>query len=850
MIDHLKSVADAGKFAAESKDNNLINKFYIADLCKIAGLCHDFGKATSYFQKYLNGEKCKDRNVNWKDLKNHPKLSAFFGLYLAGKYVNEHSLIFENTGEQLIYEFMPVLIYIIIKRHHGNLDNLVDILNELCAFNDPCNDMPEIFQKQMAALPEDEISAIIDKISKETLIKLDISEFENFIIPSNINKMGKALKKIYEKIKSTDLSSLFYYITEFMYSILIYADKEHAIFKENRVFAASNNIFNGNLVDKYYYKKGFDNPVTKMNILRYDYYKDVTSMADKIGFENKILSITMPTGMGKTYTAISFALKLKERLEKNNLSLYKNDDKNNCFGNDQKIKIIYCLPFISVIDQNYEVFEKLLNELEVERTSENLIKYHSFTDSSYIKTKRSDNPDINVEDNEEYSGTKAKFLLENWQSEFIFTTFVQFFETFFTNRNSTALRFQNIANSIVILDEIQSVPHHYWKAINYAIKKISEYFNVYFILLTATMPLIFDSQKSEIKEIANCNDHLNELKRIKINVLNLFDEQKNFKKTSIEGLSNYVEDILKNNEKQSLLIVLNTINSSQQLYDNIKSKIEIDDKLKEYNLYYLSTNIIPAHRLNRINKIKEELKKGCKVILISTQIVEAGVDIDFEYVIRDMGPLDSINQVGGRCNRNFINSKQGILELFYLYDNSRESRNIYSTLVYGSVLIDKTRDCLIEYARDGFIDETDFRNTAETYFKKLNDAISKTGVSDDIIKCIHNLDYSLVDSDGQPLFTLIKEAPYKQNVFINIDDKSDEILEKYNEILKMENFQEKREKMEVIRRDFLSYIISINKNKIRGYSDENELIIISKNEIAANYNVEKGYITTEETLIL
>lgn len=259
-----------------------------------------------------------------------------------------------------------------------------------------------------------------------------------------------------------------------------------------------------------------------------------------------------------------------------------------------KAKIIYSLPFLSIIDQNYDVFEDVFKTVENATPSEDvLLKHHHLADIFY-----------RTQDDEEFEGLKSLFLIEGWNSEIIVTTFVQFFHTIVSNKNRSLRKFHTIANSIVILDEVQSVPHKYWLLLKQIISGFAEYFNTYFIFVTATQPLIFDPENGEITELVKNKDkYFREFDRVKLEI--------NLNPMNLDEFKEIIESEVKEKPDKDFLFVFNTIKSSLNIYKHLK-----DLKLKNSDYYYLSTNIVPKERLNRIKKIKKKVGKKEKLLSV------------------------------------------------------------------------------------------------------------------------------------------------------------------------------------------------------------------------------------------
>ncbi len=485
-------------------------------------------------------------------------------------------------------------------------------------------------------------------------------------------------------------------------------------------------------------------------------------------------------------TSLNTALKLRDKLGLNN-------------------RIIYTLPFTSVIDQNFSVFEEVLGDLA--NDSSVLLKHHYLTRKEY-KTNEA----------EVYEYDISKYLIENWDSEIVVTTFVQMINSIFSNKNKNLKKYHNLANSIIILDEVQSIPYKYWKLVNNTLKKMSETLNCYIILVTATMPLIFDESKNEIIELAtDKKDYFSYFNRIDLDVSLLKNPM------NTEEFNKVIQRDLEDNPQDSFLFVLNTIKSSLRVYTFIL------ENFPDREIIYLSTNIVPKERLERINRIKTS--KNC--IVISTQLVEAGVDIDLDRVYRDFGPLDSINQVCGRCNRNGLKDKKGQVKIFNLLDENNKNKP-FSTYIYtDQILGDKTRKSLSEF--NEIIEEKDFFNLANSYFKQLNKAKSDD-ISDDLIKIIRSLNYDELNVE------LIPNSFKTIDLFIALDDEAENLWDSYREIYSKENKRsryEKQAQFNRIKKDFLSFVISVPE---KFYKDGKEgFNLVSRDMLRQYYDLATGF---------
>ena len=331
-----------------------------------------------------------------------------------------------------------------------------------------------------------------------------------------------------------------------------------------------------------------------------------------------IYQLTVPTGGGKTLASLRFAL--------------------NHANHHEMDRIFYIIPFTSIIDQNADEVRKIFEDKnEQGKYSDSIVLEHHSNLTPEEETKR------------------QSLLSENWDAPIVFTTQVQFLETLFTGGTKSARRMHQLANSVIIFDEVQTIPIRCVHMFNVALRFLVNNCGASVILCTATQPLLdrgswiknkmdkdflhrFLDIKPEQKIIQNEYELFKRLKRVEV-----FDERK-----TIDGWSE--DEIVELTKKEliemgSVLVIVNKKDSARSLYQRLK-----ESNVKD--AYHLSTNMCSAHRLNVLNIVKDRLDKKQPVICVSTQLIEAGVDIDFGTVIRYLAGLDSITQAAGRCNRN------------------------------------------------------------------------------------------------------------------------------------------------------------------------------------------------------
>jgi CRISPR-associated endonuclease/helicase Cas3 len=337
------------------------------------------------------------------------------------------------------------------------------------------------------------------------------------------------------------------------------------------------------------------------------------------------------------------------------------------------------------------------------------------------------------------------------------------------------------------------------------------------IFVTATQPLIFDEAKTgEIFELATKKKmYFSQLNRV-----NLFFNPQPY------DLQQFIENIqlrIHNEQEKDFLIVLNTINAAKEVYTSLSSLNE-----PETEFVFLSTHIIPKERLARIRNIRNPDIRKRKVI-VSTQLIEAGVDIDVDVVYRDMAPLDSINQVAGRCNRNNQQDAPGEVQIVTLQADEKN----YCNYIYSQFLLDKTRIIL---EGKGIISEQQFLTLNNQYFR----LVEELHTNDTANKCLDLIRY-LKYSDLQNSFHLIQNDYPKMDIFVECDDDARKLWQKFVEI-KSKPYAERKNEFLKIKKEFLDHVISVPKNKAQGlFREDLGIGHISQEELAFRYDIRTGF---------
>ena len=785
LVDHLRNVGMISREIVAGKVLNLEEADLLRDIAYLMGVTHDLGKATTFFQEYLAEEDEKrKRSMKARDNTHHGLLSAFFTYAVVRGYL-------EQSGKRGgMVDYLPILSFFAVKRHHGNLQNAMDEIDEVGAERDK---ILKLVEEQLIALDKTEIEQIFKSFLSEEIIdlKLNSNDIIEYVLKDAIQDIGRKARRPLRSLQNK--GDIFpYFVAQFLYSTLLDADKMDAALSNANLERIDPRA---DLVDRYRESRGFSSSNEGINQLRNRIYEDATEAIESWNLDDRIISLNVPTGTGKTLTSLSISLKLRERLSKER---------------DFKPRIIYALPFLSIIDQNYDVFEEVVGQDGEPKDSRMLLKHHHLADVSY-RTQ-----------DDEFESDKSLLLIEGWNAEIIVTTFWQLFHTLFSNRNRHLRKFNKLANSIIILDEVQAVPHHYWLLIHDALKMLCEKFNSYVVLVTATQPLIFDEARGEIQEITKGKEaYFQGLDRIELRPR--IDET-----LSLADFKSLLAKELVGNKEKDYLIVLNTISSASEVYDCVRGL-----NLENTNSFYLSTHIVPKERLKRIREIKDTSKKGIRKVIVSTQLIEAGVDIDADVIWRDFAPLDSINQVCGRCNRNSLKAEKGSVSVFILKDDNKE----FYKYIYDPFLMNKTHEILKPIK--GLILESQFLDLNKKYFKAV-----KTGMGDQESKA--NLEcLTLLAFKGlSERFKLIEEDGYKVDVFVEVDEEAAGIWRRYLEIKSEREPLVRRNEFLKIKKVLSEHIISVSRKFAASLLDENlEMGYISRDELPYYYDPDTGFKT-------
>ena len=775
---HLAGVAvgAAGRVAALPKKEELFSA------ALVAGLAHDFGKYTGYFQEYL-------RTGRGGPEKQHAFLSGLWAAHLARRLALP-------PPQQLA-------LFLAVARHHQDLTDpeeyLVarrDLAGDWAELDSNTRERLRVATAQVADL-QSRAAAVAASLRSAARRTAGLLAAQGLPAPAwlqgdwagilaefldNWKDSFGALYSVWRRQKraadpagtrhadGTDLAVYFDLLT--LFSALIDADKIHAA----RVAEAGRMPIPGDAVERYRVAR-YGRPRTALEALREDLYRRVVERIRRAPLGQRLFTLTAPTGGGKTLAGLAAAFCLRERL---------------AAARGIPPRIIYALPFTSIVDQTFAVGEEVLRVAlpipEGPVPTSLLLKHHHLADLTYRGAGT---------DEEERSLDEALLLIESWQSEVVVTTFVQLFYTLVGYENRMLKKFHRLAGAVVILDEVQNIPVEYWPLVEESLRQACAHLDLRVILMTATRPEWFGP--GEALELAGDAETVRRqfaaLNRVRLTA-------DTAPRTVEEAAAAFLDQYYKG---RSYLMVLNTIKSSIAFYSILREAW----RGRGPALYYLSTNIVPAERERRLAEIRERLARGEKPVVVSTQVVEAGVDLDFDEVWRDLGPVDAVVQVAGRCNRHF-RREQGHVQLVHLVDEGSEGGRSLASYVYGKIHTVTARRL---FASRPCLAEPEFFEVVADYFRAVRQSKSAAD-SEAILQAMAALRFTKRGADEELKsvsdFALIRDLPRYVEVFVCTDARAEEIWNRYQATVAQERDLRRRWAAFLeLKRDFRRYLLSV-----------------------------------------
>ncbi len=616
MQSHLKEVANLAKaFSC---------KIGLPSLGELEGLLHDIGKYSKHFQDYIRSAKGQLDPDN--DPVDADELKGKIDHSTAGAQIAWEALKDDNPMSRLVAQ----AIALCVASHHSAL---IDCLTP---------EGEDKFSVRMAKKRDktylDEVQQVADKEIMGKAAALLHS-------PQCLDELKKQLERLFCGEKSREVREFYVgLLIRFLFSALIDADRLSA---SGRTEKTGVQIAKGPPWDLLI--KRLERHISRIKKSNWvDEIRSKVSLACRefATREKGLYKLTVPTGGAKTISSLRFGLYHAAR--------------------HQMERIIYVLPYTTIIDQNAAVARSALEKARDGHSNLIVLEHHT-----------------NLTPEKETC--QSRLMAENWDAMVIFTTTVQFLETLFASSTRGVRKMHNLANAVIIFDEIQTLPiktvHLFNNAINFLVKQCGSTV----VFCTATQPLLHavDARKGAARladepEMAPCpNELFKALRRVEV-----LDKRKIGGWAEIEIAQCICDEA---RESGSALAIVNTKAAARALYNLCRQELA--------SVFHLSTYMCPAHRMKIIDRIKIRLKHTDPLVCVSTQLIEAGVDIDFGSVVRYLAGLDSIGQAAGRCNRNGRRPSGKVLVI----NPSHESLTMLPEIEIGRMRAERVLD---EYRED------------------------------------------------------------------------------------------------------------------------------------------------------
>jgi CRISPR-associated endonuclease/helicase Cas3 len=770
-------------------------------IVEVISFFHDLGKINPNFQNKLQGKET--------GYSNHAYLSAVTWMIFCAKNP-EIVKKWKDINKEDIFA-----IATIIAKHHGNLTDM----NKGFFLEEPRDELKFfLFSK-----PEIPISEFLQFLIIHKDFVFDLSNLEADYY------FNRTQTLFYARLKTKIQNPLyFFHNTQFGFACLIEADKRDA--------GDSNDyqrLIIGNQLREIYgqrlheelnqYKKD-----SALNCLRTEMRNEaLESIKSKLENGERVFTLTSPTGSGKTMMLLALANEIIRRNPEHDL--------------------LYALPFLSITEQVEAIAKKVFGEnlvLRVDSKSENKELQKLLEES--------DNEPEKIQEL-----LCRVFSNETFDHPFIITTFVRFFETLVSNRNSELLKLPNFSKRIFLIDEVQALPPRLYIFFAALLDEFCIRFDSYAILSTATMPYFEIDAKTDDRISArnlfkNYPKYGEAKNRELLNAKAHFSNDI-FNRYTIKHIDNdtfIIDDLVDEIRLQdkSCLIILNTIQDTKDLYEKFQYQPDI------YIL--LNTHFHLEDRKAKIKYCKEKLEAGERVVLISTQLIEAGVDIDFPVLYRDLCPLPSLIQSAGRCNRNGSSEKGKV----YFFELRNKSQNkLRADLIYrdevGKEFLSFCKENII-----GEIFEKDLFGIQEKFFKEKVGGLNigwhfQTGLNNgdnkiEMVECIQN---SRFETLGQ--FKLIDKKVFGEEYryYVPKDDNDssfEELMEFQEQVHGRKPFKESKIlqlKLEMQLRSMSERVVTVrlsDSQKSLAPQASEEVFGIKKLTQENAYSVKKGIVLT------
>lgn len=594
---HLKAVSElAGWFAA---------KLGFVEQGRLIGLMHDFGKYSRAFQEYIRliiEEQTSDNPDNdegssvastSKNLKGKIDHSSAGAQWIINSLLPHYTVLKQQEQALAPYglAIVQALSMCVASHHSGLIDSLSENEN--------------VFVNRIKK--HDELTHL-KECSKNAESGL-LSHAQSLVTTEFLLESSRQLRNMFDEFELSAIEHDYYLgmFTKMLFSCLIDADRIDSAgfeqpsnkferFKQPDWASACDNI--ESFITQFESVHPIDRIRTEISENCFHRAQDETG----------IYSLTVPTGGGKTYASLRFAL---HHAKKHNLD-----------------RIIYIIPFTSIIEQNANAIRGVLGEMNGDDW---VLEHHS-----------------NLEP--EQQTWRSKLACENWDKPIVLTTMVQFLESMFASGTRGARRLHQLSNAVLVFDEIQTLPIRCVHLFNNTINYLTRFCHTTALMCTATQPLL-NQLPEQVKLLGELQ--LPPENELTPNIEKLYQQLERVSLKNLTKKEGWNEGEIaelvqqKLSAEKSCLVIVNTKAWAKTLFQTLQNQVTDETKI-----FHLSTGMCSAHRKQILDEVRARLSSEQATLCISTQLIEAGVDVDFGCVIRFVAGLDSIAQAAGRCNRN------------------------------------------------------------------------------------------------------------------------------------------------------------------------------------------------------
>lgn len=726
LREHLDDVAQRAKEIVPNEATTPTGES-LQQVVKTLAYVHDFGKATTFFQDYLR----HNTEPEYKPCRYHAPIGSFAAYYA----LNAQGFEIETC----------LAGFVAVAKHHGQLPDVTQYIYHRAYNSENSSEGAQTNDEQLQAAIVMQLNDIEEHVPELAADLFDVATDGD----GSWDGFRYSYKELLDEITAAvatesgttisreSLSESCYGLILETWGSLVLADKTSAASRSEDANVGSTYEATKpsiQVLDEYVADLEASSPADpdgsrteQLNHCRSRARAAVVKNAKQFAKAGGgVATLTLPTGMGKTLSGLSAAQTVRDEIDGE--------------------RVVYALPFTSIIDQ---VVDEVEDIYETDTLGRLLTAHHHLSETKIVDEDDADADDADKNDD------IAGMLAESWRAGLTVTTFVQLFESLAGPANKQSMKIPALRNSVVILDEPQSLPLDWWKLAPRLVAILTEQYDATVIAMTATQPQLFDEatkRGGEVTELVDDPDiYFEATERVQYELdasteryIETQDTPKSYADAGTELLTAV-------DSGTSTLAVCNTIDSARALFDEltdnaeslpsigdiyadelstVETTAEIDPKTlasrieerSDRSVLHLSTRLRPVDRLKLIETVKELTENGHGLLTVSTQLIEAGVDISFDRVYRDLAPIDSIVQAAGRCNRSF-EREQGRVIVWWL-DVPDEQQKTPAEAVYnrGATLLPvaaETLDAVRE--EDEPLSETAVARTAVTeYYQTLH----------------------------------------------------------------------------------------------------------------------------------